>query len=89
MGFPMYAKAGHLDAALGLDSPKQHKNHNDDQYRADQTDAAMAETVAIAAKTATKPAKQEDNKYDDQNETQRHPLAPLVFKKWDFNRVSI
>ena len=60
----MYAKAGHLDAAFGLDSPKQHKNHNDDQYRADQTDAAMAET-------------------------QRHRLAPLVFKKWDYNRVSI
>ena len=49
--------------------PHQHKNDNDDQYYADDTDAAVSEAIAITAEAATEATKQKDEKDDNKNDS--------------------
>ena len=62
------------DAVRGLDPPEQHQNENDDQNRADETNAAMTVTVSIAAEAPAESAQQEDDKDNYKNKSQRHDL---------------
>jgi hypothetical protein len=58
------------DAVRGLDPPEQHQNENDDQNRADETNAAMTVTVSIAAEAPAESAQQEDDKDNYKNKSQ-------------------
>jgi hypothetical protein len=49
------------DAVRGLDPPEQHQNENDDQNRADETNAAMTVTVSIAAEAPAESAQVREN----------------------------
>jgi hypothetical protein len=51
---------------------------DDDQYDADDTDAAMAESVTISAEATTEATKQEDDEDDEKYEPERHDLSPVA-----------
>src|SRR6185437_13303608 len=55
---------------LGSDPPDQHQNENDDQNRADDTNAAMTVTVSIAAEAPAESAQQENDENDNEDESQ-------------------
>jgi hypothetical protein len=61
----------------GLDPPEQHQNENDDQNRADETNAAMTVTVSIAAEAPAESAQQEDDKDNYKNKSQRHDFISI------------
>jgi len=65
------------DAVRGLDPPEQHQNENDDQNRADETNAAMTVTVSIAAEAPAESAQQEDDKDNYKNKSQRHDFVSI------------
>jgi len=62
---------------LGLDPPYQHQNDNDDQNRADETNASMTVTVSVAAEAPAESAKQEDDKDNYKNKSQRHGFISI------------
>jgi hypothetical protein len=65
------------NAVRGLDPPEQHQNENDDQNRADETNAAMTVTVSIAAEAPAESAQQEDDKDNYKNKSQRHDFVSI------------
>ena len=48
----------------GLDAPKEDKDKNDDQYRSQQTGAAMAKAIPVASEATAKAAEQGDHQND-------------------------
>jgi len=72
----MHAKAAHPKVPFaGSESPKQHKNDNDDQDGAYDADAEVTETVDVPTEAATEATKQEDNEDDDPNDMALLPFA--------------
>ena len=68
----------HLGVAfLRLDAPEQHQDDNDDQNRADQTNAPMTVTVSVAAEAPAESAEQEDDKDNYKNKSQRHGFISI------------
>ena len=65
-------------AFRGLDPAEQHQNDNDDQNRADKTDASMTETVSIAAEAAAESAKQKDDQDNYKNKSQDMVSSPFA-----------
>jgi hypothetical protein len=49
--------------------PQQHKNDNDNQDGADDSDAAMSVAITIAAEAAAESTKQKDDQDDDKDES--------------------
>src|SRR4249919_797846 len=60
------------EPASRSEAPKQHQDDDDDQNSADESDAAMTETVAVAAEATTEATKQENDEDDNQDESKGH-----------------
>jgi hypothetical protein len=58
-----------------LQSPKDHKNDNDDQDGAKDTDATVTEAITVPAETAAEATEQENNEDDDEDSSKRHILS--------------
>src|SRR4029078_4138023 len=58
--------------------PKQHQNEDDDQNGADEPDAAVTETVAVAAEATAEATKQENDEDDNQDESQGHSATSFM-----------
>src|SRR5882672_5177419 len=56
----------------GLEFAQQHQDDQHDQNHAAEAHSGMAETIAIAAKTAGEPAQEENDQDDDEYRAQRH-----------------
>jgi hypothetical protein len=53
------------------DPPKQHRNDNDDQGSAEDTDATVTEAVTVAAESATEATEQEIDEDDNEDGSER------------------
>ena len=56
----------------------EEQDDKDDQDDTDDTYSAVTESVAVAAETATEAAKQEDDEQNDEYESNRHCLSPVM-----------
>jgi hypothetical protein len=68
-------------AFRGLDPAEQHQNDNDDQNRADETNASMTETVSIATEAAAETAEQKDDQNNYKNKSQRHGFISICVRE--------
>jgi hypothetical protein len=64
-----------------LDTPEQHKNEENNQDSAYNTDTPMAEAVSVASEAATEATEQQDHEKNNEDGGKRHAYAPL--KKWN------
>ena len=56
--------------------PHQEQHDENDYDDADDADASMTVAIAIPSKTATEPAEQEYDEYDDEYESDGHYVSP-------------
>jgi len=64
-------------------APKQHKNDNDDQDRADDPHTTVSVAVTVAAEPAAEATKQKNNEDDNENESKGHSRIFLcIYNAW-------
>jgi hypothetical protein len=59
------------------ETPRKQQHENDNHQNTENADAAMAESIAIAAKTLAKATEKKNYEYDEKNGADCHSKVPL------------
>lgn len=63
---------GIVVARSALQAPREDQNQHDDDDHTQDADAAIAKAITVTAKSSAKAAEEKNDKYDEENGTERH-----------------